>query len=233
MEAGKVKTFFDLKYKLTNSREFFQWFLETLTVNVTEMFRDPSFYAGLRDEVLPKLASYPSIKIWHAGCATGEEVFSMAILLHEAGLLSRTRIYATDLNPANLDNAQKGILPLSQMKEYTQNYQRSGGKKEFSEYYTARYDQAILRKDLRENIVFLHHNLVTDGVFNEFQLICCRNVLIYFNKDLQNKVLRLFYDSLAPLGFLGLGIKESMLFSDLRNKFDTVQPGTKIFRRKS
>lgn len=232
MEAGKLRTAYELKYSLTNDQGFFQWFLQVLTVNVTEMFRDPGFYASLRSEILPTLASYPIIKIWHAGCATGEEVYSMSILLQEAGLLSRAKIYATDLNPANLEKARKGIMPLSQMKEYTQNYQRSGGKEEFSEYYTARYDQAIIRKDLRENILFSQHNLVTDGVFNEFQLICCRNVLIYFNRSLQNKVLGLFYDSLAPLGFMALGIKESLLFSDIQGKFETVSGIHKIFRRK-
>lgn len=232
LEAGKLRNVYELKYNLTNDPDFFQWFLQSLTVNVTEMFRDPGFYENLRSEVLPLLASYPIIKIWHAGCATGEEVYSMAIVLEEAGLLGRARIYATDINPANLDRARKGIMPLLQMKEYTQNYQRSGGKNEFSQYYTARYDQAIIRKDLRENIVFSQHNLVTDGVFNEFQLICCRNVLIYFNRKLQNKVLNLFYDSLAPLGFMALGVKESLLFSDAQSRFDAVSSVHKIFRRK-
>ncbi len=233
MEMSKTRNAFDLKFKLTNEPDFFNWFLESVTVNVTEMFRDPEFYKEIRNHVIPKLASYPTIKIWHAGCATGEEVYSMAILLKEEGLLERTRIYATDLNPANLEKARKGIMPLSYMKNYTQNYLLSGGKSDFSEYYTARYGNAIIRKDLLANVLFSQHNLVTDQVFNEFQLICCRNVLIYFNKKLQDKVLRLFYDSLSPLGYLALGIKESLLFSQIRDNFQTVSANNKIFRRKT
>ena len=233
MEMSKTRNAFDLKFKLTNEPDFFNWFLESVTVNVTEMFRDPEFYKEIRNHVIPKLASYPTIKIWHAGCATGEEVYSMAILLKEEGLLERTRIYATDLNPANLEKARKGIMPLSYMKNYTQNYLLSGGKSDFSEYYTARYGNDIIRKDLLANVLFSQHNLVTDQVFNEFQLICCRNVLIYFNKKLQDKVLRLFYDSLSPLGYLALGIKESLLFSQIRDNFQTVSANNKIFRRKT
>lgn len=233
MEMSKTKNVFELKYRLTNEPDFFNWFIESVTVNVTEMFRDPEFYKDIRSKVIPKLASYPIIKIWHAGCATGEEVYSMAILLKEEGLLERTRIYATDLNPANLEKARKGIIPLSYMKNYTQNYLLSGGKSDFSEYYTARYGNSIIRKELLNNILFSQHNLVTDQVFNEFQLICCRNVLIYFNKNLQDKVLRLFYDSLSPLGYLALGIKESLLFSQIRDNFQTTSANNKIFRRKA
>ncbi|RYE16405.1 MAG: protein-glutamate O-methyltransferase CheR [Sphingobacteriales bacterium] len=233
MEMSKTKNVFDLKFRLTNEPDFFNWFLESVTVNVTEMFRDPEFYKDIRTKVIPKLASYPFIKIWHAGCATGEEVYSMAILLKEEGLLERTRIYATDLNPANLEKARKGIIPMSYMKNYTQNYLLSGGKSDFSEYYTARYGNSLIRKDLLTNILFSQHNLVTDQVFNEFQLVICRNVLIYFNKKLQDRVLRLFYDSMSPLGYLSLGIKESLLFSPLRDNFQTISANNKIFRRKS
>ena len=233
MQAASVKTIYDLQHHLLNEPSFFNWFLQTLTVNVTEMFRDPLFYKALRETVIPRLASYPIIKIWHAGCATGEEVFSMAILLKEAGLLERTRIYATDLNPANLEKARKGIMPLNAMKEYTVNYIRSGGMEEFSSYYEAKRDHVILDSSLLKNVLFSQHNLVTDQVFNEFQLICCRNVLIYFNKTLQNRVLHLFYDSLVPLGYMALGMKESLLFMDVRPKFDSIKDDAKIFRRKN
>lgn len=233
MQTAGIKTLYELKFHLINDRQFFSWFLQSVTVNVTEMFRDPSFYKELREKVLVKLASYPIVKIWHAGCATGEEAYSMAIMLYEEGLLDRAKIYATDLNPANLEKARKGIMPLQHMKEYTQNYIQAGGKADFSSYYTARYENAIIRKDLREHIVFSLHNLVTDQVFNEFQLICCRNVLIYFNKELQNHVVQLFYDSLAPLTYLALGMKESLIFSEMRHKFTTVSAVNKIFRRKT
>lgn len=231
MATAGFDTLFDLRFHLLNDKQFFGWFLQSITVNVTEMFRDPLFYKVLRETVIPKLASYPVLKIWHAGCATGEEVFSMAILLHEEGLLRRTRIYATDLNPANIEKARTGIVPLHNMRDYTANYIRSGGKHDFASYYTARYENAIINKELRQNIVFSHHNLVTDQVFNEFQLICCRNVLIYFNKTLQNRVFHLFYDSLSPLGYLAIGMKESLLFTDIRDRLEVVSASTKIFRR--
>lgn len=232
MDTARVKTAYDLKFHLTNDKDFFAWFLQTITVNVTEMFRDPLFYKMLRERVLPKLASYPVIKIWHAGCATGEEVFSMCILLHEAGLLDRARIYATDINPVNIEKAKTGIVPMRYMKEYTANYQQSGGKNDFSAYYTARYENALISKELRSKIIYSQHNLVSDHVFNEFQLVCCRNVLIYFNKDLQNRIYHLFYDSLTPMGYLAIGMKESLLFTDIRHKFETVHAAAKIFRRK-
>ncbi|MDR3681717.1 MAG: protein-glutamate O-methyltransferase CheR [Flavipsychrobacter sp.] len=232
MNKGNISSTYDLKYHLTNDPLFFAWFLQSVTVNVTEMFRDPLFFRELRTSVLDKLAAYPLIKIWHAGCSTGEEAYSMAILLFEHGLLDRAKIYATDLNPANLEKARKGIMPLVNMKDHTQNYIQSGGRNDFSSYYTARYENAIMRKDFRESIVFSQHNLVTDQVFNEFQLICCRNVLIYFNKELQNQVLNLFYNSMAPLTYLALGTKESMLASEIRSKFITVSATNKIFRRK-
>ncbi len=232
MNIAEFKTSYELKYHLTNDKTFFAWFLETLTVNVTEMFRDPVFYKDLREKVIPTLASYPVIKIWHAGCATGEEVYSMSILLEEAGLLSRTRLYATDLNPINLERARQGIIPLKQIKEYTLNYIKSGGQNDFSSYYTAHYDNAIIRKEYRENVVFAQHNLAVDQVFNEFQLICCRNVMIYFNQELQNRAVHLFYDSLSPLGYLGIGIKESLLFTDIQQQFEVVSSGSRIYRRK-
>lgn len=232
MEKADIHTGPALIARLLNEKPFFDWFLESVTVNVTEMFRDPAFYTDLRTKIIPALASYPIIKIWHAGCATGEEVYSMAILLWEAGLLNRTRIYATDINPINLKKARQGIIPLKAIKEYTISYRQSGGTNDFSSYYTAKYNNAIIRTELRQNIVFLQHNLVTDQVFNEFHLVCCRNVLIYFNRDLQNRVFRLFYDSLAPLGYLALGLKESLLMTDIQPQFDPVGPA-KLFRRKT
>jgi chemotaxis protein methyltransferase CheR len=220
----------DLKFHLINDKSFFSWMLQSLTVNVTEMFRDPLFYKQIREDVLPVLDTYPIIKIWHAGCASGEEVFSMAILLYEAGLLGRSKIYATDINMQNIEKAKSGIIPLSRMKEYTVNYRLTGGKADFSNYYSARYDHAIFSKELRSNILFSQHNLVTDYIFNEFQLIFCRNVLIYFNKELQNRVINLFYQSLSPLGYLALGIKESLLFTDCKDNFEVINSKNKIFR---
>jgi chemotaxis protein methyltransferase CheR len=228
--AGEIKagSAYDLKYTILNNETIFRHFLQEVTVNVTELFRDPLYYKAMREKILPVLASYPIIKIWHAGCSSGEEVFSMCILLHEAGLLNRARIYATDINPSNLDKAKSGILPLRHMKEYTANYQQSGGKHEFSDYYTARYDHAIIKEELRTGIVFSQHNLVSDNVFNEFQLICCRNVMIYFNKQLQDRVLRLFHESLSSLGFLTLGLKETLQFSSIYDKFEPFHPVAKM-----
>ncbi|NBB21600.1 protein-glutamate O-methyltransferase CheR [Runella sp. CRIBMP] len=232
MTIAEFKTSYELKYHLINDKSFFAWFLETLTVNVTEMFRDPIFYKELREKVIPTLASYPIIKVWHAGCATGEEVYSMAILLQEAGLLNRTKMYATDLNPVNLERARQGIIPLKQIKEYTTNYIKSGGTNDFSAYYTAQYDNAIIHKEYREEVVFARHNLAVDQVFNEFQLICCRNVMIYFNQELQNRAVHLFHDSLSPLGYLAIGIKESLLFTDIKEQFEAISPLARIYRRK-
>jgi len=231
MSLNRITSFYDLKYAVTNDKKFVAHFIQEITVNVTEMFRDPQFYKKLNDKVLPVLASYPSIKIWHAGCSTGEEVYSLAILLHEMDLLQRARIYATDINTLALEKARKGIIDVRLVKEYTQNYIKAGGKTDFSSYYTARYDNAIIRRDLRERVVFSQHNLVADGAFNEFQLICCRNVLIYFNRVLQNRVLQLFYNSLSPLGYLALGIKESLLFTGMQHKFEAADSTAKIFRR--
>lgn len=232
MDENELNNGAQLMQSLAGDTAAFQSFLETITVNVTEMFRDPVFYTTLREKVLPVLATYPQINIWHAGCSTGEEVFSLCILLFEAGLLHRTRIYATDINAANLEKARTGVLPMHHMREYTVNYRQAGGKNDFSDYYTALYDHVIINKEMRERVVFLQHNLVTDRSFNEFQLVLCRNVMIYFNKQLQNKVLKLFYDSLSSLGFLALGMKESLLFSEQKSKFTAVAPAVKIFRKK-
>ncbi|MFL9482276.1 CheR family methyltransferase [Chitinophagaceae bacterium LWZ2-11] len=232
MTDFRIRSAYDLKFQLINEPVTFEHFVQTVTVNVTEIFRDPTFYKEIREKVIPILASYPIIKIWHAGCSTGEEVFSMCILLHEAGLLQRSKIYATDINPSNLEKARTGIIPMEYMREYTSNYIQAGGTKDFSDYYTALYNHAIIQKELRENVVFSQHNLVTDSVFNEFQLIFCRNVMIYFDKDLQKRVFELFYESLSPLGFLAIGMKESLLFSGIKKKFETISSRNKIYKRK-
>ncbi|BFG70532.1 protein-glutamate O-methyltransferase CheR [Sediminibacterium sp. KACHI17] len=233
MDAHEVSEGQQLIQLLAGDTSLFHSFLETITVNVTEMFRDPGFYKSIREKVLPVLATYPQINIWHAGCSTGEEVFSLCILLHEAGLLHRTRIYATDINASYLEKARTGVLPMAHMREYTLNYHQSGCAGDFSDYYTALYDHVLIHKEVRDRVVFLQHNLVTDRSFNEFQLILCRNVMIYFNKQLQNKVLKLFHESLSSLGFIGLGMKESLLFSEYRSKYSVVDGGAKIFRKKS
>lgn len=218
----KFPSFAEFRYKLKNDEQYLKRFVEEITVNVTEMFRDPEFYQAIRKDVLPVLATYPLIRIWHAGCATGEEVFSMAILLKEAGLLHKSILYATDLNPDVVMQAKKGIFSLLKMKSYSENYIASGGTQEFSSYYTAKYDKAIFQAELSSKMVFATHNLVSDHSFNEFQLIFCRNVLIYFDKNLQEKVLKLFDESLENLGYLALGSKETLRFSSIADKYKSL-----------
>ena len=227
----KFPSFAEFRYVLRSDKEYFRRFIQEITVNVTEMFRDPGFYARLRTEVLPVLATHPLIRIWHAGCATGEEVYSVAILLREANLLHRSLLYATDINPAVLDKARKGIFPLNQMRQYSENYIRAGGQSSFSDYYTARYDLVMLDPSLREKMIFATHNLVSDRSFNEFQLIICRNVLIYFDKNLQDRVLHLFDQSLESLGYLALGSKETIRFSTVSPKFRQLEGKEKIWRK--
>ncbi|TJZ51437.1 protein-glutamate O-methyltransferase CheR [Sphingobacterium olei] len=218
----KFTSFAELRYTLIHHPEYLQRFIEEITVNVTEMFRDPFFYKALREKVFPQLGTYPFIRIWLAGCATGEEAYSIAILLKEANLYNRSLIYATDINPGVLEKARKGIFPISQMKQYSENYILSGGAADFSQYYTANYDMVKFHADLKEKMIFSTHNLVSDSSFNEFQLIICRNVLIYFDKELQNKVFKLFDDSLDNFGFLALGAKETIRFSNLENRYKQV-----------
>ena len=231
MSTDRFPSFAEFRYKLRNNSDYFYRFVEKITVNVTEMFRDASFYQALRTEILPVLATKPMIRIWHAGCSTGEEVYSMAMLLHEANLLNKSLLYATDINPSVLDQVRAGIFPLSQMKQYSENYILSGGKRDFSSYYTAKYDFAKFDGFLGEKIVIETHNLVSDSSFNEFQLILCRNVLIYFDKDLQDRVLQLFYDSLEMLGYLALGSKESIKFAAVGNKFKQHPTKDKIWKK--
>ncbi|MEO8217392.1 MAG: protein-glutamate O-methyltransferase CheR [Acidobacteriota bacterium] len=202
-----------------------------LSINVTSMFRDPAFHVALREKLIPSLRTYPFIRIWHAGCSTGEEVYSMAILLHEEGLYDRCRIYATDINESVLEKARGGVFPLSAMQENTSNYLAAGGNSVFSSYYTANYDNAIFAPWLRENVVFAQHNLVTDAPFNHFNIIVCRNVLIYFNRELQERVLKLFCGSLEIFGYLGLGKKESLKYMSIAPSFEVVDEPERLYRR--
>lgn len=229
MGSNKVESLNDLSKMILQNEENLEHFIQQLSVTVTEMFRDPLFYKSLRNNVMNRIATYPFIKVWVAGCATGEEAYSVAILLKEAGLLNRSVIYATDINQKSLQIAKDGMYSLDNMKSHTANYQKSGGIEAFSDYYIAKYDSVMFDKSLKQNIVFSQHNLTTDKSFNEFQLIMCRNVLIYFNQQLQNKVLNLFHESLCTFGFLGLGNKESILFSDKRECFDEIDRKEKIF----
>jgi chemotaxis protein methyltransferase CheR len=202
-----------------------------LTVNVTSMYRDPTFYLAFRRKVVPLLRTYPFIRIWHAGCSSGEEVYSMAILLEEEGIYERSRIYATDVNEAVLRRAKEGIFPLSNMQEYTRNYLRAGGTRSFSEYYTAKYEGALFNPSLTSNVVFSQHNLVTDHSFSEFTVILCRNVMIYFDKNLQNRVHDLFYGSLVRFGVLALGRKESLRFTKHEAHYEKIDAQEKIYRK--
>lgn len=231
--ADRFTSFAEFRYRVRSDKEYFTRFVEQITVNVTEMFRDVSFYKTVREQILPVLATRPMIRIWHAGCSTGEEVYSMAILLHEADLLKKSLLYATDINPAVLTQVRDGIFPLSQMKQYSENYNLSGGKRDFSSYYTAQYSSAKFDEFLGKKIVLATHNLVSDGSFNEFQLILCRNVMIYFDKPLQDRALRLFYDSLEMLGYLALGSKETVKFSEVGSRLKQVENKEKIWRKMS
>lgn len=227
----RFPSFAEFRYRVIKDSTYLTYLMEQITVNVTEMFRDPAFFQALRKQVLPVLATYPFIRIWHAGCSTGEEVYSMAILLQEMGLLHKSVIYATDINESVLEKARKGIFPLAYMQQYSQNYLQSGGQHDFSQYYAANYEYAKFSESLSEKIIFAAHNLVTDRSFNEFQLIICRNVLIYFNKELQDKVLHLFSESLEQLGFMALGAKETLRFTKVAPLFKPLAQKEKIWRK--
>ena len=231
MMLDKFPSFAEMRYRIINDPDYFKRVVEEITVNVTEMFRDPSFYKTLRTEVLPVLATYPFIRIWHAGASTGEEIYSMAILLHEAGLLNKSIIYATDINPSALDEARKGVFALNNMKQYSENYINSGGQHDFSSYYSASYDYVKFDEALSGKMIFSTHNLVSDNTFNEFQLIVCRNVLIYFDKVLQDRVFRLFDESLDMSGFLALGSKETLKFAPVMHKYRLLKQGEKIWKK--
>lgn len=229
--AAQVGRYTELLDQLLHDEKCFDEFLKHMSITVTDMFRDPLFYQSVREKIVPILKTYPFVKIWHAGCATGEEVYSMALLLHEEGFLSRARIYATDFNKHSLDIAEKGIYPAKNIQAYAENYRAAGGVKEFTDYYSDGYEFAKFKDFLKERITFSYHNLVTDGVFGEMNLICCRNVLIYFDKTLQDRVLLKFSDSLRHGGFLCLGNKESLNFSAVRSQFDTLDKKQRIYRK--
>ena len=231
LTQSNLKTISEMQHKLLNDKEFFDTLLLDLTINVTEMFRDPSFFKALREIVIYELKKQPFIKVWHAGCSSGEEIYSTAILLKENGMYESSLIYATDTNEMVLDKAKSGIFPIEKMKDFTVNYRKAGGIASFADYYTARYDNAIMDNSLKKNIVFSNHNLVTDSVFGEMDLIMCRNVLIYFNRELQDRVFRLFMDSLRPGGFLCLGSKETVRFSSLSENFENVIEKERVYRR--
>ena len=219
-----------LQHAVLRDRAVFKTLLRLLSINVTEMFRDPAFFRALRERVFPLWRERDFVKIWNPGCASGEETYSLAILLQEDGLYERTRIYATDFNETVVQKAKRGIYPVQRLQEYTLNYQRAGGRHPFSDYYTARYDGAILNARLKSRIVFGCHNLVSDGSLGEMDLILCRNVLIYFNQDLQVRVMRLFVDSLAPTGVLCLGTRESLEFNPIAGHFEFLDAGQRIYR---
>lgn len=231
VEAEGLKSISELQALVLHDPAAMERLLLDLSVSVTAMFRDPGFYQAFRNDVVPLLRTYPFVRIWHAGCSTGEEVYSTAILLEEEGLLDRTRIYATDINDSVLQQARAGIFPLNRMQEYTDNYIRAGGKRSFSEYYTAKYDGALFSPSLTRNVVFSQHNLVTDRSFSEFNVIFCRNVLIYFDRNLQHRVHALFYESLVMFGILALGSKESLRFSKYEPCYEKVNAKEKIYRK--
>jgi len=231
VHAEGLSTISELQARLLHDPACMERLLLDLSINVTAMFRDPSFYNAFRAKVVPQLRTYPFTRIWVAGCSTGEEVYSLAILLREEGLYDRTRIYATDINESVLDRARTGVFPLEKMREYTQNYIRAGGMQAFSEYYLAKYDGAQFQRSLIDNVVFAQHNLVSDRSFNEFNVIVCRNVMIYFDRALQDRVHELFYESLMTFGVLGLGHKESIRFSPHADSFEELDPVEKLYRK--
>lgn len=230
--SPSFKDISSIQHGVLNDQSVFESLLKQLFINVTEMFRDPAFYAELRKTVAPFLKTFSHVKVWHAGCASGEEVYSMAILLQEEGLYNKCRLYATDLSAAILKKAKDAIYPAEDIKSYTKNYFKTGGHEDFSDYYTAKYDSVILNQALKKNIIFAEHNLVLDQAFGEMNMVVCRNVMIYFNKELQNRVLKLFYDSLCPGGILCLGSKESLKYTDFSDKFETINGPHRIFKKK-
>ena len=231
MHEEGTPTLSALQDKVLHDPQTMERLLVSLSISVTSMFRDPSFYRAVREKVVPLLRTYPFIRMWNAGCATGEETLSLAIVLEEEGLLGRTRIYATDFNPGVVDRARAGEFPLSRMKAYTENYLEGGGSSEFSRYYTADGPVARFSPELMRNIVFAKHNLASDSSFNEFHAILCRNVLIYFGGALQERVHTLFHDSLVNFGVLGLGHKETIRFTPLEHCYEPIDPHEKLYRR--
>lgn len=229
--AEGAQTISGLLERLLHDPQVMERLLLDLSINVTSMFRDPTFYKAFREKVAPTLHTYPFTRIWVAGCSTGEEVYSLAILLTEEGLYDRTRIYATDINEVVLDRARAGVFPLDKMQEYTENYIRAGGTRSFSEYYLAKYGGALFERSLTENVVWAPHNLVQDRAFNSFNVILCRNVMIYFDRTLQARVHQLFYESLERFGILALGHKESIRFSGFEQHYDELDAQEKLYRK--
>jgi len=232
MERFDCLTVSQLQDKVLHDPAVFAQMLQYFTVQVSEMFRDPEYFRALKEQVFPMLATYPSIKIWIAGCSSGEEVWSLAILLEEAGLLERSLLYATDINPDALKAAESGVFPLDRIAKFSVNYQHAGGEHSLSDYYTAAYNGAIFNRSLRRQMVFADHSLATDSVFSEVHLVSCRNVLIYFDRELQNRAIGLFRDALVHRGFLGLGLKESLRFTSYADEFSTVASAEKIYQRR-
>ncbi|MGM0620901.1 MAG: CheR family methyltransferase [Bacteroidota bacterium] len=231
LKLSGLETISEMQKLILWDTDFYNIFLKDLSINVTEMFRDPDFYAAFREKVIPDLRTYAHIKVWHAGCSTGEEVYSLAIVLKEENLLDKTQIYATDFNKNVLEIAKQGIYSKKEIDLFAQNYKQAGGIHELSNYYTSKYGSVLLDKSLSKNIVFADHNLVTDGVFAEVNLVFCRNVLIYFDKKLQNKVLQLFSESLTKRGVLCLGTKENLRFTDYENQFSVIDKKMKIYKK--
>jgi len=227
----KKLTLDDVKRRLVAEPEFFQWFLEEITVNVTEMFRDPFFFKALNAQVMPFLSGFPHIRIWSAGCSSGEEVYSLSILFKMAGLAEKTFIYGTDISNEVLNEARKGVYSMRKIKSYEDNYKQTELDGKLTDHFNIMNDEAALKKDLRQNTLFSVHNLITDNAFNEFQLISCRNVFIYFEAALQEKILKMFHKSLSPLGYLCLGTKETIRFPDLKNKFRVINSRANIYQK--
>lgn len=229
--AEHLNSISELQAQILHDRASFDRLVYNLSIPVTEMFRDPELFRTFREKIIPILRTYPYIRIWHAGCSTGEEVYSMAILLHEEGLYDRSRIYATDMNDRSLTMAKEGIVGIQKMKLYSQNYIEAGGTSSLSEYYTAKYNSVIFQPFLRKNIIFAEHNLATDRSFNEFNVIFCRNVMIYFDETLRKRVHSLLYDSLSHFGILVLGSKESTQFTGYGDCYEALDQREKIYRK--
>lgn len=232
MEKEGVSNLSSYQSKILHDPSSLDRFVGALAIHFTSMYRDPDFYLAFRRKLIPLLRTYAYIRIWVAGCSSGEEIYSLAILMHEEGLYNRCRIYATDIADSVLKAAKDGIYPLSKMKEFTRNYQLAGGEQDFSQYYTAKYVSAIFRKSLLDNVTLAQHNLVSDASFNEFNVIICRNVMIYFNRELQNRVVRLFHDSLCRFGVLGIGLQETMAYTGLEQYYSEIEHNSRIYRRK-
>jgi chemotaxis protein methyltransferase CheR len=232
MSRFDCRTLSQLQDKIVHDSAIFPALLDFLTVQVSEMFRDPAYFLALRERVVPLLRTYPSLKVWVAGCSAGEEAYSLAILLHEEDVLSKTIIYATDINTRMLQKAAAGVYGVERIAGFTANHHKSGARSSLSDYYTAAYGRAVFNKGLKDHIVFSDHSLATDSVFAEMQLVSCRNVLIYFNRELRDRALGLFCESLCRRGFLGIGSKESLRFSAQADAFLDFAPAERIFQRR-